>query len=392
MANIFYIRHNPVEKKFLIPWLGMRTFLEIGSDPYAESATQRTQLLYYGNLSESMQDPLKLSQPFASVILYFPLALISDYTIARVVWMLLLELLLIGSVYLSLYLIEWKIPILIAIAYSILAVFGTQALLPLLKNDHVILILIFLLVGLIGLRRGLDELSGAAFVLAFFQPSVTGILCIMTFWWATRNHRKRVIWGGLMTWGFLLLTSFGLFPGWFLPFVQSYRSAFVFLNYQSSYLILADLWPAIGSKVAAILTFGIIINLILEWRAASNKDFRWFLWVASYTLAVYPLVGIPTMEVNNIVFLIPLSYIFKVISERMGRRKERLLIVIIISLIFLGGWTITLGLQNFTTPVVYKVITFFVPSLLLIAGLYWIRWWAIRPPRTWMDTIDREQS
>jgi len=390
LVNINYIRNNSVEKKFLTPWLGMRTFLEIGYDPYGEPATQRTQLLFYGKLAESGQDPLILNQPFASEILYFPLALINDYITARVVWMFLLELLLIGSAYLCLYLFEWKLPLFITAAYTILAIFGPQAIIPLLENDQVILVFIFLLVGLIGLQRGLDELSGAAFALAFFQPSVTAILCLMTFWWAFHNRRKRVIWGGMMAGGFLILTSFGLFPGWFLPFIRSFRSEFVFVNYQSTFGILSDLWPAIGLKVATALTFGIIIILILEWRAALNKDFRWFLWIASLTLATYPLVGVPTIAVNNIVLLIPLTYILKVIAERMGRKKQWLFIGIIIGLIFFGGWLLTFGLQNFADIVAFKMITFFVPSLFLIAGLYWIRWWATRPPRTWMDTIDRE--
>lgn len=392
MVNIFYIRHHSVEKKFLTPWLGMRTFLEIGSDPYGEPATQRTQFLFYGKLAESGQDPLILNQPFASEILYFPFALINDYTTARVVWMFLLELLLIGSAYLSLYLFEWKLPKSITIAFAILAVFGTQAIIPLLENDQVILVFIFLLIGLIGIRMGLDELSGAAFALAFFQPSVTCLLCLMTFWWAIHNRRKRFIWGGMMAWGFLLLISFGLFPGWFLPFIRSFRSEFVFVNYQSTFGILSDLWPAIGSKVAVSLTFGIIIILILEWRAALNKDINWFLWTASLTLTTYPLVGIPTIAVNNIVLLIPLTYILKVIAERTGRKKQWLFIGVIIGLIFFSGWSFTLLSQNFTNNDALKMITFFVPSLLLIAGLYWIRWWATRPPRTWMDTIDREQS
>ena len=392
LANIFYIRQQPVEKKFLIPWLGMRTFLEIGSDPYSEPATQRTQLLFYGKLVESGQDPLILNQPFASEILYFPFALINDYPTARVVWMVLLELFLIGSAYLCLQLFEWKIPISITVAYSILAVFGTQAFLPLLENDQVILVLIFLLVGLIGLQRGLDELSGAAFALALFQPSVTAILCFMTFWWAFHNRRKRIIWGGMMAWGFLILLSFGLFPGWLLPFIQSFRTELVFVDYQSTFGILSDLWPAIGMKVAAGLTVGMIIILILEWRTALNKDIRWFLWIACFTLAVYPLVGIPTKAVNSIVLLIPLTYILKTITERSGKKKRWLFIGVIIGLIFFGGWLLTLGLQNFADAAAYKMITFFAPSLLLIAGLYWIRWWATRPPRTWVETINREKS
>jgi hypothetical protein len=239
------------------------------------------------------------------------------------------------------------------------------------------------------LRNGLDELSGAAFALAFFQPSVTGILCMMIFWWVIQNRRWRVIWGGLMVWGFLIITSFGLFPGWLFPFIRSFRSEYVFVNYQSTFGILADLWPAIGTKVASALTVGSIIILILEWRTALDKDFRWFLWIASLTLASYPLVGNPTIAVNNIVLLIPLTYILKVLSERMGGKRQWIFIGSFIVLLFVGGWAITLGLLNFNELVAQSVIIYFLPSLLLIAGLYWIRWWATRPPHTWLNKIDR---
>ena len=45
-GNIISIRQNPVEKDFLVPWLGMRTFLESGNNPYGDSAAQRAQVFY----------------------------------------------------------------------------------------------------------------------------------------------------------------------------------------------------------------------------------------------------------------------------------------------------------------------------------------------------------
>jgi hypothetical protein len=387
-ANTIYIGKNPVEKNFLPPWLGLRTFLEFGNDPYGEPAAQRAQVLFYGKLAEGGQDPLILNQPFASEILFFPLALINDYTTARLVWMVLLELVLIGSAFLCLNLFEWRLPIILIPVYVVVAICGAQALLPLFQNSPVILISSFLMVGLIGLRKGLDELAGAAFALAIFQPTVTGIFCLMTLWWVIKNHRWRVIWGGLMAGGFLFISSFTLLPGWFMPFIRSFRSEFEFKSYQSTYVILTKLWPAIGNKVAAALTIGLVIILILEWRATRHEDFRWFLWTASLTLATYSLVGIPTLAVNNIVLLIPLTYILKILSERMGGKKRWMLIVLLLGLIFVGGWAITLGMQKIKDEVAPNLISLFVSPLLLVAGLYWIRWWATSPPRTWMDTIE----
>ena len=392
MSSNYYVHHNPVENKFLKPWLGMRTFLELGSDPYGEPATQRTQLLYYGNFAQSGQDPLYLNQPFASVILFFPLALINDYNTARVVWMVLLEIILILSIYMLLLLFEWKPPTLVAIQLSILVVLGSQSLIPLIENDQVIFVLLFLLIGFISLQKGSDELSGAAFALALFRPSITGIACMMAFWWAIRNQRKRVIWGGLMTLGFLFLTSFGLFPGWLFSFLRAYRSEFEFVNYQSTFGILSAIWPTIGVRVAAVLTICIIVILFQEWRAASKKNFRWFLWVACLTLAAHPLLGLPTLPINNLVYLIPMTYIFKIFAERIGKRNRWFFISLITWMIFFGGWALTLSMKEFSNLKVFNLLSFIAPSILLIIGMYWIRWWATRPPRTWFDLIEMELS
>jgi len=35
-------------------------------------------------------------------------------------------------------------------------------------------------------------------------------------------------------------------------------------------------------------------------------------------------------------------------------------------------------------------LTFLLPSVLIILGLYWIRWTLVRPPRTWLDEVKRE--
>jgi heme A synthase len=87
-----------------------------------------------------------------------------------------------------------------------------------------------------------------------------------------------------------------------------------------------------------------------------------------------------------------MTYILKVAAERFGRRRQWLLLSIIIMLIFLGGWVVWFGSEYLTNIVTYKMVTFFAPSFLLLAGLYWIRWWATKPPRTWMDTIEQEKN
>ena len=391
-GNIVSIRQNPVEKEFLVPWLGMRTFLESGNNPYGDSAAQRAQVFYYGNLANSNEDPLELGQPFSGEILFFPLALIKDYTTARVIWMVLLELALLGSAILSLYLFEWKLPTSLMALYALVVVLGAQSFLPLLENNKVILLSVFLLTGLVFLQKELDELGGAFLALSFFQPSATGILCLITFWWAIRCHRWRVIWGMLMTVGFLFIVSFALLPGWFLPFIQSFRVEFPFSGYMTTYRILTKMWPAIGNKVALGLTIGTVIILLMELRSRNNRDFRWFMWLAMLSLAINSLPGIPLLKVNIIFLLLPMTYILKVLSQRLKPKNRWMYIGSLLGISLIGSWGFKFGILFFHGVIASNLINTYFPSLLIIVGLFWVRWWAIHPFHTWMDKIKSEQE
>ena len=107
-ANTQYVRAQPPEKDFLVPWLGMRTFLQYGDSPYSDPATQRAQILYYGRLAAPGQDPLMLWLPFPVELFYFPIALVNDYVLARAIWMTCLEIALVALAFLSLRLTGWK--------------------------------------------------------------------------------------------------------------------------------------------------------------------------------------------------------------------------------------------------------------------------------------------
>jgi hypothetical protein len=387
--NNLFIQHNPVEKNFMVPWLAMRTFLETGDDPYGEISTNRAQMLFYGNPAKPGQDPVKLDQPFAIEILIIPMALIRDYQTARQVWMLLLEVAIIVTAVILINLLQWKIPKFFYVLYCIGAVFGVQSFFPLGDNDPIILIAFLLMVGLAGLRTEMDEVAGVAFTLALFQPAITSPVLLMVLLWVIHNHRWRFFLGGLMSMGFLLLTSFLLLPGWLLPFIRSLRSEIGYGGELSTFTILPDLWPAIGNKVAIILSIVLLIILVSEWRKASKGDFRWLLWAVSLTLAVTPLSGIPTSGNFSILLSLPFTYLLLIFSERIKGKFKWIVISLVLIIIHAGGWLFKLNYGN-NNDELLKLIALFVPSFLLMAGLYWIRWWTTRPRTLWKEYLEQD--
>ena len=131
-ANVSLARTLPSGEWLFQRWAGARSFLLeviqstggvkggrvmpegtpdlIGSvtGPYTTEIAQRTQELVYGRRAFSSEYTYVLNDPFFILLLYTPLAFISDFTLARGIWMVVSELALIGIVLLAFNLSEWQ--------------------------------------------------------------------------------------------------------------------------------------------------------------------------------------------------------------------------------------------------------------------------------------------
>ncbi len=218
-ANTRYAGQHPGEKDFFVPWLAAGTFLKYGNSPYSEPAAQRAQVIYYGRLATQAEDSLRLSIPFPVELFYFPFALISDYALARGLWMTFLEIALIALALYSLRLTGWKpartfIPVFLA--FSIIWVYG---MLPLTGGSMVIFSSLAIVALLLAIRDGRDEMAGALLVVPFLQLDISILLVIFILWWALYHHRGRLVAGFLMTLTILMAASFFILSNWFFPFI-----------------------------------------------------------------------------------------------------------------------------------------------------------------------------
>ncbi len=389
-ANTLFARQNPGETEFFVPWLAARTFLQYGNSPYDEPATQRAQIIYYGRLAKEGEDPLRLKAPFFIELFYFPFALVSDYSLARGLWMTLLEVALVLTAFLSLSLTGWKMPRILLPIYLLFALLWFHAWMPLIAGSTVIYTALFITAAILALRAEKDELAGALMILSAFQPLAGGVFTLFMLWWVVYHRRWRALWGALMAVGLLLFAAFIFLPGWFLPFVRALIAEYKQTTFFTPGTIFAGWWPSIGDKLGWFLTAILIILLFLEWRAAHERP-RHFLWTASLTLAVTPLLGIPTHPHLYITLFLPLILFLTVVAERWFRSRWWLAGVLLV-LIFAGSWALIFHLSGLASLEPLRAILFFALPSLLLVGLYWVRWWAIRPPRTWLETIENELS
>jgi hypothetical protein len=374
-ANTIFMHSQPVEKDFLIPWLGARTFIQYGESPYGDPATQRAQINYYGHLAAEGQDPLVLWLPPPVELLYFPIALVEDYTLARAIWMTGLEVALVAFALLSLRVTGWKpgrvfLPVILL--FPLMWVYGAFSV----AGGSAMGFAALALAGfLLALRSGQDELAGGLLLLLITSPRLFGVVAFFLFWWIFSQRRWRVLWGFLMAAIILTGLAFLFFQDWFLPFLRGLLSHISNDPGLSSTGIFATWSPVVGRRFGWVLTIILAFVLFFEWGTAVTKDFRALLWTVCLTLAVTPLLGIP-MDVKDFPYLfIPLVLFLYTFSERWPRLK-RWYVAEVLLLIILGAvWFLVFGLLKANALTTLRETMILLPPFILSLGLVWMRWW-----------------
>ncbi len=161
---------QPVEKDFLVPWLGARTFLQYGDSPYGDPATRRRQIVYYGRLAATGQDPLMLWLPLPVELFYFPFALVSDYALAHAIWMTCLEIAMVALGALSLQLTGWKVGRFLLPIFLLLPLFWVYGAFSLVSGSAAGFIGLALVGFLLAVRSERDELAGGLLILMVSAP------------------------------------------------------------------------------------------------------------------------------------------------------------------------------------------------------------------------------
>ncbi|MEW6402891.1 MAG: glycosyltransferase 87 family protein [Chloroflexota bacterium] len=386
-AGLIYVNLNYINPlggggEFYMPWKAGRAFLFDHIDPYQGYVPQEVQKLVYDRTARPGEEPYIADIPFHMLIPYALFSLIPDPQPARVIFTLFAELALLGLVYLSLRLPDWDLPPLFALLFVLFAVLNFYAFQAVLEATP-ILLLGFIYAGILyALRTGQDELAGALVAISCYHWEIGGPFLILIFLHAFHARRTRVLAAFAMLSLFLLVVSFLLYPNWIIPFLRAVsntlRADFGF----STHSILSHLWPAFGDRLAWGVTIVLLIALAYEWNIARGPDPRRFYWASCLSLAATPLLGFRTEIENLAVLVLPLAFVFAITYQRW--QLGGVLAFLLLILVFAVPWVIYYFAQPAVDQFTSEALFLFLPIVTTI-GVYWIRWWAIRPPRILFD-------
>ena len=375
--------------EFLRHWAGGRAFIFERIDPYSGHVPDVVQKLVYEDNAGEGDDPYILDTPFHLLLLYFPFSLLSDPLTARAIYTLTLEWALFALAILSLRLTNWTVPRWFAVLFFLVAVINFYSFEAIVDGSPVLLLGLFYAGILLSLRYEQDELTGAlmAVSLYFWEAGLPFLLLIA--WLSYKQGRTRVLAGFFMLSFILLAVSFLVYSNWIIPYLRAGMNALRADFGFSILTVLENLAPSYGKYLAWGIIALLVIALGYEWNASLYGDERRFYWVACLSIAAAPLLGFRTEYENLAVLVIPLAFFFSVVFDRWKRFGTALTFLLLLMVLFVP-WALYLFVTPLSETISEEVIYLFLP-VFTVLGLYWIRWWAIRPPRVWADSLARSK-
>lgn len=383
-ADIQLSRGLPGGAGFFAPWDGARAFLFQHSSPYGTDIASAAQQVAYGRPAHAGENPYRLAVPFFLLPAYFPFAAAADPSTARGMWLFINQAALVGMAFLSLRLTEWQPSRIFQIGYALVSIFGFYSVVTLLEGGPAILLGLLYPSVLYAYHSGQDELAGALLVFTLFAWEIGILFVLLVLWKSIYDKRWRVLAGLAMLLVVLLIVAFMTYPGWVFPFVAASLAVVRAPFGTTSGAILLRLFPAEGVQAVQALTVLLVLLLLYEWAATRHADPRRFIWAGCLTLAVTPLLGL-RIETTNLVVLFPgLALIFAAVVNRWRSGYWLASLLLLITLLLPWGWFVRWYWLHDQRANDYLIL--FLPVFTAV-GLYWTRWWFVRPPRTWLEHV-----
>lgn len=390
LGNYQYAKNNPGGTDLLVHWVGTRAYFTQGISPYSDQVALEIQKMVYGRAAQPGEHELRVAYPFYSVILFFPFALISDFTVARAVWMTILEIGLIGLTLISIQLTSWKPKSWMLALLFVFSLVWYHAMRALINGNIVILIALGIAGTFYAIKLQHDELAGVLLALITIKPQVVILIVVFVLFWAFFQRRFKIIGWFAIALALLVLCATLLVPDWIM---QNIREVLRYPGYNppgTPSTALATWFPALGPRLGTVLSLAVIVILLAEWWLARHSEYRHFLWTGCLTIVLSVWSGIQTDPGNFIIMMPALILFFSIMDERWPAYGNIINTSVLAALlVFL--WVIFVSTINYSyQPIQSPVLMFPLPFILTVI-LYWIRLWATNPPKLYYDTLHEDE-
>ena len=384
-ANYHFAQSNIAGEGYSIQWISIQSLSKSATDPYSDQVTEQIRSFVPQENAFVKDIYPRYTSPLFSGVVIFPFTLIGDKTLAHALWMTAQLVVIFVMILLCLKMTSWKPNWYSFFLFSIFTVFGYHVVMPWLDGGLSIWAAFFMVLALVSISTNRNEMAGVFLALAAVQPQMVILPLIFTLIWSISKKRTVLVLWFLIT--LILLSVIGLFlvPGWIVHYLRLLYNFSANFPPGSPGAFLASTSPGLGKQLGWLASGISALILLIEWFVALRKDFRWFLWTICLTMVISQWIGIPSIPANFIELIIPLLLICALLSERWPRGGPWVAVPISL-LVFVWEWALynldVTGVQ----PAMQLNLIFPFPAVLLF-GLYWVRWWAVKPRRLLIEEL-----
>lgn len=371
--------------QFYTAWYGYRIFLAEGTNPYGQE--MQTQILDSESaFAENIESrDIYLRQPLYGIIVYLPFIFIRDFSVAYAWWLTLLELALLLMVVFGVLIIKKNLKqnILYLIIAFFLA-FGSLQFFDAIRQGSTVFLSFFLLfIAVRALQKGGDEFTGVILAGLTVFPFFGWISLLFILIWSLRQGRSKVFWwflGTIVLFGFAVAL---LEPQWLLYYLRMWVRYFESIEVSFILQTLQSVFPA-TFLLPGFITIFLSALLFLEWILAGRREFTLFYWSFQLTLVIESLLTLDVDLVNLIFLPTSLAFILAIWVDR-WKEKGRAVGLLMAILCTLLPWSLDSILGE--RGLVQELLLVGLSAVLVLANLYWIRWWITRNVNLWQHDI-----
>jgi hypothetical protein len=290
-------------------WLGLRTMLRSGANPFDDEVTLTIQKQMYGRPARPDEDQIAFAYPLHVMALVGPLALL-PLPVALALWFSLLELCLLTFFIVAPWAVDWRPPIWL-LAFTALFIVGLYPnVWAMILGQISIVVATFIAVAWWALRTSRWRLAGVCLALATIKPQMSFLLVPALLIWAIYQRRWRLVIAFAVTFGVMVLLPLPWLPNWLVEWLMA-------ANRYAGYTIFDP--PLIMLTGSAWLT-GVIAVLLLVWTVyswwrAPDREGAAFDWALAMIVVVSALIAPRTSYANQLVLLLPLFFVFTRVSK-----------------------------------------------------------------------------
>jgi hypothetical protein len=379
LLSAFVMSRIPFADEFALPWAAGRLWLLGGESPYALSAIQEAaSAIDESTFLASLPDSQVLRYPLLTLVFYLPFSLM-PYTAARVIWMTILAICvgLIG--FFGIQLSGWKVSAIKQFGAILLIVFWLPGAMAILAGHLAPIIIVLLLAGIYLVVNGQDTTAGLLLSLTFSVFPSSGLILIVLLIWGISHRRWSLLSGYFSGVIFLLVISWLVMPSWFMEWAAVMLETYQGWDWVNTPMMsLAALLPGIALPFSiflngALIVYSIMLTITIMGQTGRVFNYKLFtVFIIAYLLHVQPSIFLLLLTIPA------LFMVFRSWSERWGLFGNLLSWGVLV-LIGVGSWLLVHSTLDFTQIDYGPFLTIGYPLLVLL-GMIWIRWWAMRIP------------